>query len=422
MPARRASRLRSHEAGRDGALPFRGQVENIGLCAAHLAAADPSGAVVAERRWGKGELDHPRRHGRDPEARPRAPGPAVPCLAVGHRVVHGGPIRRAGTGRRRGHGGADKLVPLAPLHQPHNLAPIRALAERRPSCRRWPASTPPSTARSPSWRRRSPCPRRSPSAACGATASTACRTNTSRACCRGRCRRAARGRVGRRASRQRRQHVRDARRAAASRPRWASPPLDGLPMGTRCGSLDPGVLLYLMDERGMDARAIENLLYQRVGAARRVGRVERHARAAREQRRAAARSSPSTCSSIASAASWARSPRRSAGSTRSCSPPARLLARRQLPVGRPDLPARQSAAARAAQARAHQAAAARPLGHVAGPEHALRPPQPGHQSARPEHDLHHRPGPRRPVAGRPRLPRRHLQRGLPEHQPGRRRA
>ena len=34
----------------------------------------------------------------------------------------------------------------------------------------------------------------------------------------------------------------------------------------------------------------------------------------------------------------------------------------------------------AAQARAHQAAAARPLGHVAGPEHALRPPQPGHQA------------------------------------------
>ena len=29
--------------------------------------------------------------------------------------------------------------------------------------------------------------------------------------------------------------------------------VDGLMMGTRCGSLDPGVLLYLMDERGMDA-------------------------------------------------------------------------------------------------------------------------------------------------------------------------
>jgi acetate kinase len=41
--------------------------------------------------------------------------------------------------------------------------------------------------------------------------------------------------------------------------------LDGLPMGTRCGAIDPGVLLYLIDERGMDARAIENLLYQQSG-------------------------------------------------------------------------------------------------------------------------------------------------------------
>ncbi len=37
---------------------------------------------------------------------------------------------------------------------------------------------------------------------------------------------------------------------------------DGLPMGTRCGSLDPGVMLYLMDELRMDARAIEQLFYQ----------------------------------------------------------------------------------------------------------------------------------------------------------------
>jgi acetate kinase len=36
-------------------------------------------------------------------------------------------------------------------------------------------------------------------------------------------------------------------------------------MGTRTGSLDPGVLLYLMDERGMDARAIEALIYKRSG-------------------------------------------------------------------------------------------------------------------------------------------------------------
>src|SRR6185369_6101978 len=41
--------------------------------------------------------------------------------------------------------------------------------------------------------------------------------------------------------------------------------VDGLPMGTRSGALDPGVILYLMDERGMDARAVEKLIYQQSG-------------------------------------------------------------------------------------------------------------------------------------------------------------
>jgi acetate kinase len=41
--------------------------------------------------------------------------------------------------------------------------------------------------------------------------------------------------------------------------------VDGLPMGTRCGAIDPGVILYLMDQRGMDARAIEKLIYNESG-------------------------------------------------------------------------------------------------------------------------------------------------------------
>jgi acetate kinase len=36
-------------------------------------------------------------------------------------------------------------------------------------------------------------------------------------------------------------------------------------MGTRCGAVDPGVILYLMDQRGMDARAIEKLVYNQSG-------------------------------------------------------------------------------------------------------------------------------------------------------------
>ncbi len=41
--------------------------------------------------------------------------------------------------------------------------------------------------------------------------------------------------------------------------------LDGLPMGTRCGQLDPGAVLYLMDQMGMSAAEIEQMLYRESG-------------------------------------------------------------------------------------------------------------------------------------------------------------
>jgi acetate kinase len=42
-------------------------------------------------------------------------------------------------------------------------------------------------------------------------------------------------------------------------------PLDGLMMGTRCGAIDPGVLLYLQRQRGMSAQDVSNLLGNRSG-------------------------------------------------------------------------------------------------------------------------------------------------------------
>jgi acetate kinase len=41
--------------------------------------------------------------------------------------------------------------------------------------------------------------------------------------------------------------------------------LDGLPMGTRSGQIDPGILLYLLTEKGMSASALENMLYRESG-------------------------------------------------------------------------------------------------------------------------------------------------------------
>ncbi len=41
--------------------------------------------------------------------------------------------------------------------------------------------------------------------------------------------------------------------------------LDGLPMGTRCGQIDPGVLLYLLDSQGFDTGRLADLLYRESG-------------------------------------------------------------------------------------------------------------------------------------------------------------
>jgi acetate kinase len=54
-----------------------------------------------------------------------------------------------------------------------------------------------------------------------------------------------------------------ARRSIASTMGFTA--LDGLIMGTRCGAIDPGVLLYLMEHHGMGAQAISHLLYQESG-------------------------------------------------------------------------------------------------------------------------------------------------------------
>ena len=100
----------------------------------------------------------------------------------------------------------------------------------------------------------------------------------------------------------------------------------------------------------------------------------------------------------------------------------RVLASRQLPLGRADLPLRQSAPEATAGTGARKAARGRALGHDAGPELHLCAPEPGDQEVRPRHVLHRRARPRRPGAGRQHLPGGHVQRDLSRRQPGRGRA
>ena len=159
----------------------------------------------------------------------------------------------------------EKFVPLAPLHQPHNLAPIRVAARARAAAaagRVLRHGVPPRPAGGRAGVRAAEGdhrPRRAPLRLSRAVV----RVHRA-ACCRAYDARAAAGRtivlhLGNGAS----MCAIAAGASVASTMGFTA--VDGLPMGTRCGSLDPGVILYLMDELRMDARAIEKLIYQQSG-------------------------------------------------------------------------------------------------------------------------------------------------------------
>jgi acetate kinase len=252
------------ETGTELRLQARGQIEGL-FNAPHFVAKGADGTVLAEKDWGQGArlghdgaLDHL-------VAFLRERGGGLSLTGVGHRVVHGGmeystPVRVDAQVLTA----LEKYNPLAPLHQPHNLAPIRRLLERSPEL---------------------------PQVACFDTAFH--RTNSELVQMFGlpypmfeegvrrygfhglsyeyiasvlprHSARAASGRtivlhLGNGASMCAMQNC----RSVASSMGFTA--VDGLMMGTRTGNLDPGVVLYLMDQRGMDARAIEKLLYNQSG-------------------------------------------------------------------------------------------------------------------------------------------------------------
>jgi len=184
---------------------------------------------------------------------------------IGHRVAHGGTeFSRPLLVDTQAVSRLEKFIPLAPLHQPHNLAPIRVVFERLPqlpqvACfdtafhRSQPevaqAFALPSAITDRGVRRygfhglsyeyiAATLPSFDAAAATGRTVVAHLGNGASMCAMR-------------------------AGRSQATTMGFTA--LDGLPMGTRCGALDPGVILYLIDELKMDARAIEKLLYQQSG-------------------------------------------------------------------------------------------------------------------------------------------------------------
>ena len=252
------------ENERSATLQFKGQVEGIGS-APHMTAHDAQGTVIAEQRWPRGDaVTH--------EAifevlggwiREHLGGQAP--IAVGHRIVHGGP-RFAGSVRidSRVLSELEALCPLAPLHQPHHLAAVRAIAAIAPSLPQIACFDTSFHHGQPEIARRFALPGELYDAGVRRYGFHGLSYEYIASALRERAPAVARGRVivahlGAGASLC---AMRDGQSVDTTMGFTA---LDGLPMATRCGALDPGVILYLLQARGMNAGSIEDLLYHRSG-------------------------------------------------------------------------------------------------------------------------------------------------------------
>jgi acetate kinase len=188
-----------------------------------------------------------------------------PLAAMGHRVVHGGPHHsQPALVTPDLLTELEALVPLAPLHEPHNLAPIRMMMGLDPTLPQTACfdtafhhgmSTVEQTFALPyalfdeGIRRygfhglsyeyiATALPEHAPEIA-GRRVIVAHLGNGCSACA-----------------------LNDGKSVATTMSFTA---LDGLPMGTRCGALDPGVILHLIQQKGLSGDAVAEILYRRSG-------------------------------------------------------------------------------------------------------------------------------------------------------------
>ncbi|HEX5327686.1 MAG TPA: acetate/propionate family kinase [Acetobacteraceae bacterium] len=239
-----------------------GQFEAI-VTAPHFIARGPKGKVLHEQRWSHRLSDQELLTELLGFVDRHLGGDAL--RAVGHRIVHGGPafdrsVRITDDTLQA----IEALAPLAPLHQPHNIAPIRAIAENRPALLQvacfdtaFHHTMPPVAARLALPRRFEASglrrygfhglsyefiARRLRAAAPALVAGrviVAHLGNGASLCA-----------------------MLDGRSIDTT---MGFSALDGLVMGTRCGTLDPGVVLYLIEQCGMAAKDVEALLYNESG-------------------------------------------------------------------------------------------------------------------------------------------------------------
>jgi acetate kinase len=111
---------------------FRGHFEGIGG-APRFEVKDGAGEVLAQAKWRKSEQFGHQQALNYLGSWLRGHKGDFRLTAAGHRVVHGGSaFSKPVFVDERTLKALERLVPLAPLHQPHNLAPIRMIAEQLP--------------------------------------------------------------------------------------------------------------------------------------------------------------------------------------------------------------------------------------------------------------------------------------------------
>jgi acetate kinase len=254
-------------AGGIGDLRYRGMAERVDAMGGHFRASDHADRRLADIHLdaapGKA-LDHSTMLSVVLDWLDASAGD-IDIVAAGHRVVHGGdqfaqpiPVNAEVITA------LEKLIPLAPLHQPHNLDAIRALAASRPQLRQVACFDTAFHHSQPEVARRLGVPRELHEAGIKRYGFHGLSYEYIVAALPQFLGEAANGRIviahlGNGAS----MCAIHAGRCVASTMGFST--LDGLLMGTRCGLLDPGVILHLLTEKTMSAAAIADLLYRKSG-------------------------------------------------------------------------------------------------------------------------------------------------------------
>lgn len=186
-------------------------------------------------------------------------------LGAGHRVVHGGEEYDAPLViDAQNLASLDALSPLAPLHQPHNVAAIKALRKLRPDLAQVACFDTAFHRTQPAVAQTLALPRAMTTGGLRRYGFHGLSYEFIANALPGALGAGADGRVivahlGNGAS----LCAMHGRRSIATTMGFST--LDGLVMGTRCGSIDPGVLFYLMREKNMSADAVEDMLYRKSG-------------------------------------------------------------------------------------------------------------------------------------------------------------